>query len=71
MWKIQTPPPLVKVVYIWNVDFFDFGFDPPPLMDFFHNLWDFFWIAPLSAAQHYTVQLYSQVVASCRQRTQM
>ena len=29
MWKIQTPP-LDKVVYIWNVDFFDFGIDPPP-----------------------------------------
>ena len=28
MWKIQIPPPLVKVVYIWNVDYFDFGFDP-------------------------------------------
>ena len=34
MWKIQTPAPLVKVVYIWNVDYFDFGFDPPPLWTF-------------------------------------
>ena len=34
MSKIQTPPPLVKVVYIWNVDYFDFGFDPPPLWTF-------------------------------------
>ena len=46
MWKIQTP--LVKVVYIWNVDYLDFGFDPPPLMDFFHNLWHFlFGLLPL------------------------
>ena len=35
MWKNQTPPPLVKVVYIWNVDYFDFGFDPYP------HLWTF------------------------------
>ena len=48
MWKIKTPAPLVKVVYIWNVDFFDFGFDPPPLIDFFHNLWHFLlWMLPL------------------------
>ena len=31
MWKIQT---LVKEIYIWNVDCFDFGFDPPPLWTF-------------------------------------
>ena len=34
MWKIQTPPLRLKVVYIWNVDFFDFGFDPLPLWTF-------------------------------------
>ena len=33
MWKIQAPP-LVKLVYIWNVDYFDFCFDPPPLWTF-------------------------------------
>ena len=32
--KNSDPPPLVKVVYIWNVDYFDFGFDPPPLWTF-------------------------------------
>ena len=24
----------VKVVYIWNVDYFDLGFAPPPLWNF-------------------------------------
>ena len=32
--KNSDPPPLVKVVYIWNIDFFDFGFDLPPLWTF-------------------------------------
>ena len=40
MWKIQTPPPLVKVVYIWNVDYFDFGFDPPPPFWTFSPIFD-------------------------------
>ena len=30
IWNIQTPLPQSKWVYIWNVDFFDFGVDPPP-----------------------------------------
>ena len=48
MWKIQTPPPtLVKVVYIWNVDFFDFGFYGlfPQFVTFS------FWNAPLRLLQ--------------------
>ena len=49
MWKIQTPPPLVKVVYIWNVDYFDFGFDPPPPYGLFPLFVTFFvWKAPLN-----------------------
>ena len=40
MWKIQTPPPLVKVVYIWNVDYFDFGFTPPPPLWTFSTICD-------------------------------
>ena len=41
MWKIQTPQLLVKVVYIWNVDYFDFAADPPPFLAFFPNWWHF------------------------------
>ena len=40
MWKIQTPAPLVKVVYIWNVDYFDFCFDPPPPLWTFSTIFD-------------------------------
>ena len=42
MWKIKTPAPLVKVVYIWNVDFFYFGFDPPPPLLTFSTICDIF-----------------------------
>ena len=44
--------------YISNVDFFDFGFDPPPLMDFFHNLWDFFWILTLFRNKIFLYQIF-------------
>ena len=40
MWKIQTPLKS-KLVFIWNVDYFDFGADPPPFLEFFHNLGHF------------------------------
>ena len=47
MWKIQTPP-LIKVVYIWNVYNFDFGFDPPPPYGLFPQFVTFsVWKAPL------------------------
>ena len=36
------PPPLVKIVYIWNVDYFDFGFDPPPPFGLFPQFVRFF-----------------------------
>ena len=46
--KFRPPPPLVKVVYIWNVDFFDFGFAPPPPYGLFPQFGTFsFWHGPL------------------------
>ena len=44
--KNSVPPPLrLKVVYIWNVDFFDFGFDPHPPLWTFSTIWDIFYLA--------------------------
>ena len=43
--KNSDPPLRLKVVYIWNVDFFDFGFDPPPPLWTFSTIWDIFFLA--------------------------
>ena len=42
IWKIQTPPPKSKLVYIWNVDYFDFAADPPPPYGLFPQFGTFF-----------------------------
>ena len=53
MWKIQTPP-LVKFSYIWNEDYFDFGFDPPPPYGLLSQFVTFHvWKAPLTFSCYY------------------
>ena len=43
IWKIQTPPPpQSKLVYIWNVDYFDFGAALPPPIGLFPQFGTFF-----------------------------
>ena len=45
--KFSPPPPLVKIVYIWNVDYFDFGADPSSLFGLFSQFGTLFLLLPL------------------------
>ena len=42
------PPPSVKVSLHLKCRLFWFGSDPPPFLDFFHNLWHLFYGSPYS-----------------------
>ena len=60
--KIQTPPLRLKVVYIRNLVFFSFGFDPPPYGLFPQFVTFSFWNAPPSIFRSKIKKIHSYYI---------